>query len=79
MSNGHHAYMRPEKGGKIERIPLHTWAKYRRSGYVFVENGAAEFAKQQNARSPEEVEAENTAAASKKKKKKKKVMRRTDS
>lgn len=74
MSTGHFAYMRPEKGGKIEKIALASWGRYRSSGYVFVDNGEEEYQKQQAERTPAEVEA---AAPSKKKKKKKKVMRRT--
>ena len=76
MSKGHFAYMRPEKGGSIERIALAAWAGYRRKGYVFVENGEEEYLKQQAQRSPAEKENAEATAASKKKKKKK-VMRRT--
>ena len=64
-----------KEGGPIEKVALHQWAKYRRSGYVFVEDGEKKYAEQQANRSPEEVEADD-AGASKKKKKKKKVMRR---
>jgi hypothetical protein len=75
MSNGHFAYMRPEKGGKIEKIALASWGRYRSSGYVFVENGEEEYQKQQAELTPAEVEA--AAEPAKKKKKKKKVIRRT--
>ena len=36
---GSHAFMRKE-GGKIEKVALHKWARYRRSGYVFADEAA---------------------------------------
>lgn len=74
MATGHYTYMRPEKGGPIEKVPLASWAGYRKRGYVFVENGEVEYGKQQAARTPEEVEAD---ARPTKKKKKKKVSKRS--
>jgi hypothetical protein len=47
------SYMR-KKGGPIDRVPLNKWAGYRAQGYEFVENGAAEFAKQ-NSKASEEA------------------------
>jgi len=72
MSNGHHAFMRPEKGGPVEKVPLNKWAHYRRKGYVYATE--AEYNEQERGRV---IEENNEAVATKKKKKKKKVSKKS--
>lgn len=73
MSNGHHAFMRPEKGGPVEKIPLNKWAHYRRKGYVYASE--SDWVEQERGR----VVEENTAAIkAAKKKKKKKVSKKSN-
>ncbi len=55
---GNHAFMK-KKGGKIVRVPLNEWAKYRRSGYEFSDEEAY------NAQQSEVVAAANKAAKKK--------------
>jgi hypothetical protein len=68
--------MRPEKGGKIEKVALNKWAHYRSSGYVYVKDGEKKYLEQQAKATPAETE-EDDGQAGASKKKKKKVSKKT--
>jgi len=63
---GHHAFMKKD-GGKIEKVPLSKWARYRASGYEFSDEDA--YNKQQ-AQTVAEAAPTSKKKVSKKKKKK---------